>query len=192
MSNTEGASSMIAEIKSEWMGTWVEILKILHSLDYNGFNEDLNAREYINLDKTQIMVVLADNNGMTHNIETKKAGTLRELSEDDQYDKIIVVAESQTKSAHNILRYNDKVETITSDVHVPIFSTEILSVINKKYDKICSEMSGNALVKAENIWKNAKFHARMEWKDQLITDFTQLIKLQSEPHNGFIDVSDNS
>lgn len=173
---------MIAEIKSEWMGTWVEILKILHSLDYNGFNEDLNAREYINLDKTQIMVVLADKNGRTHNIETKKAGTLRELSEDDQYDKIIVVAESQTKSADIILRYNDKVETITSDARarVPIFSTEILSVINKKYDKISSEMSGNALVKAENIWKNAKFHARMEWKDQLITDFTQLIKLQSE------------
>jgi hypothetical protein len=179
MSNTEGAPSMNAEIKSEWMGTWVEILKILHSLDYYGFNEDLNAREYINLDKTQIMVVLADKNGMTHNIETKKAETLRELSEDDQYDKIIVVAESQTKSADTILRYNDKVETITSDVHVPIFSTEILSVINKKYDKISSEMSGNALVKAENIWKNAKFHARMEWKDQLITDFAQLIKLQS-------------
>ena len=183
---------MVAEIKSDWMCTWVEILKSIHSLDYNGFNEDLNAREYINLDKSKIMVVLANENGRPHNIETKNAGTIHELSEDDQYDKILVVGESQTKSAYNILMHNDKVDVVTSDVRVPIYSTEILSVFNQKYDKICSELSGYALLNVENIGKNAKFHARMGWKDQLLNDFTQLIKLQSEPQKGFIDVSDDS
>ena len=168
---------MAAEIKSEWMCTWVEILKILHSLDYKGFNEDLDAQEYINLDKSKIMVVLANENGRPHNIETKKAGTIHKLSEDDQYDKILVVGESQTKSAHNILMHNDKVEIITSNVRVSIESAEILSILNKKYDKICDGKNGEALINAKNIRKNAIFHARMGWKDLLLNDFTQLIKL---------------
>ncbi len=48
------------EIKSEWMETWVEILKTLHSLDYNGFNEDLKTQDYINLEKTKIMIALTE------------------------------------------------------------------------------------------------------------------------------------
>jgi len=181
VSDTEGGPSINADIKSEWMETWVEILKILHSLDYNGFNEDLDARVYSNLDNSTIMIVLANEYGMPQNIETKRAGTIHELSEDDRYKKILVVGESQTKSAHNILKHNDKVEIITSDVRVSIESAEILSVLNIKYDKMCVEMSGETLFNAENIRKNAVFHTRMGWKDQLLNDFTQLIRLQSEP-----------
>jgi len=188
---------MAAEIKSEWMCTWVEILKILHSLEYKRFNEDLDAQEYINLDKSKIMIVLANKNGNPHNIETKKAEMIHKLSEDDQYDKILVVGESQTKSAQNILRHNDKVEIVTSNIRVYIESAEILSVLNKKYDKICDEINAKALINAKNIRKNAIFHAKMGWKDQLLNDFTQLIKLQSEsqkaPAQGkVIDVSDDS
>lgn len=172
---------MNAEIKSEWMGTWVEILKTLHNLNYNGFNEDLNAQEYSNRDKSKIMVVLVDENGRPYNSGTKKAETIRELSEDNQYSKILVVGESHTKAAHSILMHNDKVDMLISDARVSINSTEILSAFNKKYDRICDEKSGMALVNAKNIRKNAEFHVRMGWKDQLVNDFTQLINLQTEP-----------
>ena len=123
---------MSAEIKSKWMSTWVEIMQILHSLEYQGFNEDLDAQEYVNLDKSKIMVVLTGENGRPSNVETKKAGMIHELSKDDQYKKILVLGESQTKSAYNILMHNKKVDIITSDARVPLNSSEILFCVHQK------------------------------------------------------------
>lgn len=188
---------MSAKIQSEWMGTCVEILKILHGFEYQGFNEDLDVQEYVNLDKSKIMVVLTDENGRSCNIETKKARMIQELSETDRYKKIVVVAESQTKSAHNILMHNKKVDIITSNARVSFKSSEILSALAIKYETLCAELRGNVLVNAKNFYKNAEFHARMGWYDQLFNDFTQLIKLQTEiqvdpPHLDSIDYSDNS
>ncbi len=172
---------MGVKIKSEWMETWVEILRILHNLDYDGFNDNLEAHEYVNLDKSKIMVVIADENGRPRNIETKIARAIHELSEENQYDRILVVGETKTKSAHNILMHNKIVDTITSDVKVSVRLNEILSVFHKKYDKISDEKSEKVLSDAKNISKNAEFHARMGWKDQLVNDFTQLIQLQDTP-----------
>lgn len=132
------------------------------------------------LGELKIMVVLIDENGRPCNIETKKGGMIQELSENDRYKKILVVGESLTRSAHNILRHNDKVDTITSKARFSLISSEILSVFTRKNDTLSKELHGDAFMNARNIYKNAEFHAKMGWKDQLLNDFTQLMKLQTE------------
>jgi hypothetical protein len=172
----------------------IETLKILHNLCNKKYNEDLDSIEFTDMGKNIILLIVADEKGKTGNIDLNLARKLKSFIEETEFNKIYILGETQTSTAHNILKYIKKTTIITSNDRIQLKKNEILNAFSQYAYEIC-EMECDtkpqqrndckAINKSaqscqiKNLIDNAEFHARMGWKDQLLNDFSILIDIRS-------------
>jgi hypothetical protein len=115
-----------------------------------------------------------------------------------EFNEVIVFAETQSVSAHNILKNNDKTTVITSKARIQLKAEEILDAFNQLAFEVCEiECNTEPLQRSDciaskkgfqscpvrNHIDNAEFHCKMGWKEQLLYDFSCIIELKSTLHN---------
>jgi hypothetical protein len=176
----------------------IETLKILHNLCNEKYNEDLDSIEFTDKEKNNILLIVADEKGKTGNVDLTLARRLKSFVAETEFNKIYVLGETQTSTAHNILKYIKKTTIITSNDRIQLKENEILNAFSQHAYEICEmecdtkprqRNDCNAITKGAqscriiNLIDNAEFHARMGWKDQLLNDFSILIDIGSSLDN---------
>lgn len=170
------------QIQSDWMIPQVETLRVLNNLSEEKYNKELGSIQYTDKKNTKSLLVVASENGKPRSIEIKFARILKELLDETEFSQVYVFGETQTASAYNILRYHEKATIATMKMRTRLLTDEILEAFNIVSNSIYGERSDNDEIKKMN--ENAKFHAGMGWTDQLLQEFTYLLELKQEIHNG--------
>ncbi|MFC1803774.1 hypothetical protein ACFL0D_07400 [Thermoproteota archaeon] len=180
-------------LKSEWMIPRIETLKILHNLCNEKYNEDLESIEFTDKGKTKILLVVANEKGKTGNVDLNLARKIKSFVEETEFNEIFVLGETQTSTAYEILKHNEKTTIITSNARIQLKENEILNAFyHRAYEMCeiecdkkpqqrndCKATKKDALsCQIRTLIDNAEFHARMGWKDQLLNDFSILIDLK--------------
>jgi hypothetical protein len=172
----------------------IETLRKLHNLGNKKYNKDLESIEYTNHRKTKIVLVVADVEGKTGKVDTISARKIMSFFENTEFNEVIVFAETQSASAYNILKNNDKTMVITSKARVQLKAHEILDAFNQLAFELCkiecnteplqrsdciASKKGSQSCPVRNHIDNAEFHCKMGWKEQLLNDFSCIIELKS-------------
>lgn len=166
------------QIKSDWMLPQVESIRVLNNLKDEKYNQELGSIQYTDKKKTKTLLVVASKNGKPGSIDLKFARLLKTLLNETKFNQIYVFGETQTASAYNILRYNEKATISTLKNRIKLSTDEILEAFDLTANSISGEGHNNDKIK--KLHDNAKFLARMGWKDQLLLEFTHLLELKQE------------
>jgi hypothetical protein len=170
----------------------MEIIKTLHQLTYNGYEEDVGGFHFSD-SKNKGMIVISDKKGETGSLNSGNTSAILEFVESNDLDELYVIATDQTKTSYKGLKNNHKISVITSKSRIQLTEYEILDAFKENALLVCKERcnvsSMNKLeCKAEKerketcevryLIENAEFHARMKWKDQLLNVFSLLAQIE--------------
>lgn len=184
---------MSIKIKSEWMAPQIETLRVLHDLKYENYNEDLECIEFTDRQKKKVILVVANKKGKVGSVNTNIARALKTFLEETEYEKVFIFGETQTATAYNILKYNEKATAYTSNARIQLRTSEILEAFTQRAHERCESICGLKPVEKEDckankkgaetcevktLLDNAEFHAKMGWKDQLLQGFQTLLDLE--------------
>lgn len=179
------------QIKSEWMIPQVETLRVLKNLSEEKYNTELECIQYTAKKKTKTLLVVANEKGTPGSIDIKLARILKTMLDETDFEHVYVFGETQTASAHNILSYHEKVTVATLKMRIRLLSEDILEAFKIVADSMCdgkcnpedkdkcsTSQKNRKDCEIKTMLINAKFHARMGWKDQLLLEFTHLMELK--------------
>ena len=173
----------------------METLKILNNLSDEKYNRKLESIQYTDKDQDKTLLVVANEKGKPGVIDLNIARTLKSLLDDTKFSEVFVFGETQTASAYALLRYNDKATISTSNMRTRLSAEEILEAFNQVSGSLCeiicdinpveikeckSTSKGAKTCDVITLIDNAKFHARMGWKDQLLQGFIHLMQFKQE------------
>ncbi len=172
----------------------IETLRVLHDLEFEKYNEELGCIEFTDREKTKILFVVATERGKPGSVNTNIARALKSFLEETEYEQVYVFGETQTATAYNILKYNDKATVYTSNARIQLRTSEILEAFTQRALERCETIcdlkpversdckathKGAKTCEVRTLLDNAEFHAKMGWKDQLLQGFQNLMDLES-------------
>ena len=185
---------MSIKIRSEWMAPQIETLRVLYDLKFENYNEDLECIEFTDRAKKKVILVVANKRGKVGSLNTNVARMLKTFIEETEFEMIYIFGETQTATAYNILKYNEKATAYTSNNRIQLRTSEILKAFTQRALERCESICGLKPVEKSDckatkkgaetcdvrtLLDNAEFHAKMEWKDQLLQGFQTLLDLDS-------------
>ncbi len=180
----------------------IETLRVLHGLEYETYNKDLECVEYTDRAKTKTLLVVASERGKTGSVNTNTARALKTFLDETKFEEVHVFGENQTSTAYNILKHNGKATVYTSNARIQLKTSEILEAFTTRALERCELICGSKPVDrsdckatrkgAESCYirtllDNAEFHARMGWKDQSLQGFLTLLEFDPPPNEEIID-----
>lgn len=187
---------MVIQVKSDWMIPQVETIRVLNNLSEEKYNKELKSIQYTDKQKTKTLLIVSSEKGKPGAIDIKFARILKTLLDETKFNQVYVFGETQTASAYNILRYNDKATIATLKMRIRLSTEEILQAFTIVADSMCggkcdeediekcnSRKDNSKDCETKTLLVNAKFHARMGWKDQLLQEFTHLMELKQKMQN---------
>jgi len=178
-------------IRSEWMIPKVETLRILNNLGDETYNEELSSLQYTDKNQEKALLVIVDKKGKTGSVTAKIAQGIISFLEETKFTKVFVFGETQTNSAYDLLKYNDRTRVFTSNSGIQLSTEDVLEAFHQFSMFLCvkacsrkaneggeckSTRKRSEKCKYGAFFDNAKFHARMSWNDQLLQDFSSLIE----------------
>jgi hypothetical protein len=175
------------------MAPQIETLRVLHKLDYENYNEDLGCIEYTDRQKEKVILVVANKKGRVGSVNTNIARLLKTFLEETDFKDVYIFGETQTATAYNILKYNEKTTVYTSNNRIQLRTSEVLEAFTQRALERCETICGVKPVDKDDckatkkgaetcdirtLLDNAEFHAKMGWKDQLLQGFQNLMDLE--------------
>lgn len=186
---------MVIQLRSEWMLPRVETLKILHNLVEGEYNEELESIQYSDRENKKTLLVVASERGKPGSVNTSIARKLKVFLDETEFEKIFIFSEVQTESAYNLLKHHEKATIYTSNSRIQLKTDEILEALLILAGTMCemecsvkpversdckATQKGAETCTIRTHIDNAKFHARMGWKDQLLMGFQTLMEYKQE------------
>ena len=186
---------MVIHLMSDWMIPTVETLKILNNLSDEKYNEELESYQYTDRNQEKTLLVITNEKGKIGDINISVAQRIKSLLDDTKFTEVFVFGETQTASAYALLKNNEKATIYTSNRRIQLNTEEILEAFYRLSGSLCESIcvvnpvqrsackatrKGAETCAVRTHIDNAKFHARMGWKDQLLQAFTSLMQYIQE------------
>ena len=184
------------ELKSDWQELHVELLKNLHGYKFKDINDETGYVDYVAEGKGDERKLLRVIVGPKYHASRAFARTVEdtlEKLEDDEYDKVTLIANNFTSASKRMVGEEDALEMISprESFHS---TTEVFEAIQSLVASLCETKCGGlpkteedckGLVDGEyrcevrRVSDDSDFHARMGWLHLLMNDFSRLIESQS-------------
>jgi hypothetical protein len=132
------------------------------------------------LDKEEFktLLIVANESGTPGSIDIHFAQALKVLFDESKFKQVFVFGETQTATANNILKHYENTIVVTPKMRVRLSIEEILEAFGSIVESLRKKGVDNEEIM--RMLDNAKFHARMGWKDQLLQELAHLLELKQE------------
>jgi hypothetical protein len=187
---------MEVELKSDWQGVQVELLKTLHGYEFKDLNDEAGYVDYVakgDNERKLLRVVVGPKHRASKAFVSTVENTLDKIK-DDGYAEVTIMAKSFTSSSIRMIGEEDDLDMISPDQSLHS-TTDVYGAIHNVTASLCEKKCGGlpeteedckGLVDREyrcdvrRVSDDSDFHARMGWLHLLMSDFTRLIGLQGD------------